>query len=198
MKLNILIVGVGGQGALTTAAIIARAAMRAGLNVITAETHGMAQRGGSVEVHVRLGDVKAPLIPDGGADVAVVLEPSEILRYAKYLNEKTLVILNDRQVIPPLVSAGLGKYPSLEEVVESIRGITQNVMVVSASKIAEELGNVQAANVVVIGMLLAYAKMPFSYEQVEDALKEVLPEKLWDINLKALNIGFKSVQPSGE
>ncbi|MEM0350698.1 MAG: 2-oxoacid:acceptor oxidoreductase family protein, partial [Archaeoglobaceae archaeon] len=69
MKLNILVLGVGGQGAITTAHLIARAALKAGLNVISAETHGMAQRGGSVEVHVRIGDVFAPLIPEGSADI---------------------------------------------------------------------------------------------------------------------------------
>ncbi|MEM0331318.1 MAG: 2-oxoacid:acceptor oxidoreductase family protein, partial [Archaeoglobaceae archaeon] len=82
MELNILVVGVGGQGALTTAHLIARSAMKAGLNVLVAETHGMAQRGGSVEVHVRIGDVHSPLIPDCGADIVLALEPSEALRYA--------------------------------------------------------------------------------------------------------------------
>ncbi|MCX8172289.1 MAG: 2-oxoacid:acceptor oxidoreductase family protein, partial [Archaeoglobaceae archaeon] len=104
MELNILVVGVGGQGALTTAHLIAHSAMRAGLNVLVAETHGMAQRGGSVEVHVRIGEVSSPLIPELGADVVLALEPSEALRYAKYIKSDTKIILNSRKIIPPSVT----------------------------------------------------------------------------------------------
>ncbi len=121
MRLNIIIVGVGGQGALTTSGIIARAAMKAGLNVLTAETHGMAQRGGSVDVHVRIGDVKAPLIPEGGADVMIALEPAEALRYARFLNRKSLVILNTRKIIPPSVTAGSATYPALGDIIGELR-----------------------------------------------------------------------------
>lgn len=192
MKLNILIVGVGGQGALTTAALLARAAMKAGLNVITAETHGMAQRGGSVEVHLRIGDVMSPLIPDGGADVVIALEPVEALRYSRFLNEKTLVILNSRSVIPPSVSSGMAKYPDLEEIVKRVREITPNVHVVQASEIAEKAGNVQATNVVVAGMLLKYMDLPFSYEHLEEALRDVLPERVHELNIRALKMGLKS------
>jgi indolepyruvate ferredoxin oxidoreductase beta subunit len=193
-QLNVLLVGVGGQGILTTSAILGRAALKAGVNVITAETHGMAQRGGSVEVHVRFGEVYAPLIPLGGADVMVSLEPVEAVRYARYLNRDTLVILNDRSVIPPIVSSGLAKYPEIGEIVENLKKITGNVRVVEASKIAEEVtGGIQATNVVIIGMLTRLVKLPFSYEAVEEAVKEVLPEKLHPINLKALKAGYESI-----
>ncbi len=191
MKLNILIVGVGGQGALTTAAIIARAAMKSGLNVITAETHGMAQRGGSVEVHVRIGDVKAPLIPEGGADVVIALEPSEALRYSKFINEDTVVILNTRKIIPPSVTTGQGKYPELKDIVTEVENLTKNVKVVNASELAEKIGNILATNVVVIGMLLAYCDIPIKYEDVEETIKETMPEKVVDLNLKALKIGYE-------
>ncbi|ADC65196.1 indolepyruvate ferredoxin oxidoreductase, beta subunit [Ferroglobus placidus DSM 10642] len=191
MKLDILLVGVGGQGILTTSNILARAALKAGVNVVTAETHGMAQRGGSVEVHVRLGDVYAPLIPVGGADYAISLEPVEILRYTQYLNENTTVILNDRPIVPPSVSAGLGKYPEISEILETLRGITKNVKLVSASKIAEEVaGTIQATNVVVVGMLAKLADLPFDYEVLEEVVKEFFPEKLVEPNLKALKAGY--------
>lgn len=199
MKLNIVIVGVGGQGALTTSGILARAAMKAGLNVITAETHGMAQRGGSVEVHVRLGDVKAPLIPEGGADVMIALEPSEAIRYAKFLNNKSVVILNTRKIIPPSVTAGTGTYPELDEILAELRRITPRVIAVNASEIAEKAGNILATNVVVVGMLLGYFPMPFKLEHVEEVIREVMPDKIVDLNLKALKMGYeatKSTQPS--
>jgi len=199
MKLNVVIVGVGGQGALTTSGILARAAMKAGLNVITAETHGMAQRGGSVEVHVRIGDVKAPLIPEGKADVMIALEPSEALRYSKFLNSKSIVILNTRKIIPTSVTAGTGTYPELDEILTELRKITPRVIAVNASEIAEKAGNILATNVVVIGMLLGYFPMPFKIEHVEEVIREVMPDKIVDLNLRALKMGYestKSVQPS--
>ena len=199
MKLNIVVVGVGGQGALTTSGIIARAAMKAGLNVVTAETHGMAQRGGSVEVHVRIGDVKAPLIPEGGADVMIALEPVEALRYAKFLNKNSLVILNTRKIIPPSVTAGAGKYPEVDEIVGELRKITPRIIAVNASEIAEKAGSVLATNVVVVGMLFGYYSMPFSIEHVENAIRETMKSKIVDLNLKALKMGYNqaiSARPS--
>ncbi len=196
MKLNIVIVGVGGQGALTTAYIIARSAMKAGLNVMTAETHGMAQRGGSVEAHVRIGDVKSPTVPIGSADVMIALEPSESLRYSKYLNENSIVILNDKPIIPPTVSVGVSRYPSLEEIIESLKRITKRVYVVKASEIAEEIGNIRVTNVVVVGILLKLLKLPFNYEHVESVLKDIMSGDMLNLNLKALEAGFKLAQPS--
>ncbi|WP_456330445.1 indolepyruvate oxidoreductase subunit beta [Archaeoglobus sp.] len=199
MRLNIVVVGVGGQGALTTSGIIARAAMKAGLNVVTAETHGMAQRGGSVEVHVRIGDVKAPLIPEGGADVMIALEPAEALRYAKFLNRNSLVILNTRKIIPPSVTAGSATYPDLDDIINELRKITPRVIPVNASEIAEKAGNVLATNIVVVGMLFGYYSMPFSIEHVEEAIKETMKSKIVDLNLKALKMGYNqaiSARPS--
>ncbi len=194
MKLNILIVGVGGQGALTTSGIIARAAMKAGLNVVSAETHGMAQRGGSVEVHVRIGDVKAPLIPEGGADVMIALEPSEALRYAKFLNRKSIVILNTRKIIPPSVTAGVGKYPEIDEIISELRKISPRIIPVNASDLAEKAGNVLATNVVVVGMLLGYFDLPFTLEHVEEVIREVLPGRIVDLNLRALKMGYETAK----
>jgi indolepyruvate ferredoxin oxidoreductase beta subunit len=193
-KVNILLVGVGGQGILTTSGIIARAALKAGVNVVTAETHGMAQRGGSVEVHVRLGDVHSPLIPYAGADVVVALEPVEAARYAQYINENTLVILNNRTIVPTTVSAGLATYPKFEDILATLEKITKKIKVVEASKIANEVaGTVQATNVVVIGMLLKLIDLPIDYGKFEETVKEVFPERLREANLKALKAGYEAV-----
>lgn len=199
MKLNIIIVGVGGQGALTTAGILARAAMRSGLNVITAETHGMAQRGGSVEVHVRIGNVRAPLIPIGAADIMIALEPSEALRYAKYLNPQTTIILNTRKIIPPSVTTGISTYPSLEKIIRTLKSITDKIFAVNASEIAEEAGNILTSNVVVLGILLGITDIPVDYTGIEETIKEVMPAPVVDVNLKALKLGYdysKSIRPS--
>lgn len=198
MKLNILVVGVGGQGALTTAYLIAKAALRAGLNVITAETHGMAQRGGAVEVHVRIGDVKSPLIPDCSADIVLALEPVEALRFARFINENTTVILNSRKLIPPSVTSGLARYPELDEIVKEIRKISKNVLIVPASEIAEKAGDLVMTNVVIIGIMFSVLKLPFSLEHVEETIKEVMSKP--DLNLKALKMGyeFRSAQLSAK
>ncbi|MEM0088765.1 MAG: indolepyruvate oxidoreductase subunit beta [Archaeoglobaceae archaeon] len=196
MKLNVLVVGVGGQGALTTAHLIARSAMKAGLNVVTAETHGMAQRGGSVEVHVRIGEVFSPLIPDGSADVVLALEPVEALRYARFIGEKTVVVLNNRKIVPPSVAVGLGKYPELEEIVEKLRKVAGKVFVVPATDLAMKVGDAVVTNVVIVGILLSLMKMPFKLEHVEEAIREMMRDS--EINVKALRIGyeFRSIQPS--
>ncbi|MEM4279192.1 MAG: indolepyruvate oxidoreductase subunit beta [Archaeoglobaceae archaeon] len=196
MKLNVLVVGVGGQGALTTAHLIARSAMKAGLNVVTAETHGMAQRGGSVEVHVRIGEVFSPLIPDGSADIVLALEPVEALRYARFIGEKTVVVLNNRKIVPPSVAVGLGKYPELEEIVEKLRKVAGKVFVVPATDLAMKVGDAVVTNVVIVGILLSLMKMPFKLEHVEEAIREMMRDS--EINVKALRIGyeFRSIQPS--
>ncbi len=191
--MDVVIVGVGGQGILTSSTILAKAAMKAGLNVLTSEVHGMAQRGGSVEVHVRIGDVLSPLIPPGSADVMIALELSEALRYVRYLSENSIVIVNTKTVIPTTVTLGIASYPSEGEVLEKLGEITEKVYPVRASEIAEELGSVQATNVVVLGMLSKIADLPFGYGELEKAVREVLPPRLHEINLKALKAGYDAV-----
>ncbi len=185
MEVNILLTGVGGQGILTSAAILAKAAMNSGMNVLTAETHGMAQRGGSVEVHVRIGDVYSPLIPLASADYMLSLELSESLRYVKYCSEKTVAIINTKKIVPPSVSRGEARYPDIEEVKEALSWM--KTYFVNASEIAEKAGNVQATNVAILGFFCRISNL-FTLEELEKAVKEVLPEKLHDVNLKALRL----------
>ncbi|AEA47160.1 indolepyruvate ferredoxin oxidoreductase subunit beta [Archaeoglobus veneficus] len=191
MRLDVLLVGVGGQGILTSAAILARAAMNSGINVLTAETHGMAQRGGSVEVHVRFGDVKSPLIPYGSADVMVALEPVEALRYTHYCSEKTVAIVNTKPIIPLSVSRGDAEYPSLDTISEKLSYL-KSVHFINATELAEEAGSPQATNVVVLGALSKITSL--NYDAVEKALIETLPPKLHEVNLKALKAGYDALK----
>ncbi len=191
--MDIVIVGVGGQGILTSSMILAKAAMKAGLNVVSSEVHGMAQRGGSVEVHVRIGDVLSPLIPPGNADVMIALEPVEALRFSKYLNENSVVIVNTRKIVPITVNLGMADYPDLDTILKNLRSVTEGVYPVNASEIAESLGAIQATNVVVLGMLAKLVELPFSYEYLEEAVKDVLPPKLHEMNLKALKAGYDAI-----
>ncbi len=187
--MDVVIVGVGGQGILTASNILARASMKAGLNIVMSEVHGMAQRGGSVEVHVRIGDVLSPLIPLGSADIMIALEPVEALRYSKYLNERSVVVINDRPIVPMTVSLGLARYPTMDEIVEALEAITPNIVMIGASAVAEKLGAIQATNVVMLGAISAL--LPFDFELLEDGVREVLPPKLHDLNIKALRTGRK-------
>jgi indolepyruvate ferredoxin oxidoreductase beta subunit len=188
-EINILIAGVGGQGAITTSSILARAAMERGMNVITAETHGMAQRGGSVEVHVRMGDVYAPLIPLGSATFVVSLEAVEALRYAAYMTEKTAIILNSKTIRP---RAG---YPDFEEILKRLEGVAGEITVVNATTIAEKVAVPQATNVVMTGMLAKkMERFGFELQNFEDALREIFPDKLRDINLRALKAGYGAME----
>ncbi len=193
MQVNVLLTGVGGQGILTSAAILAKAAMNSDLNVITAETHGMAQRGGSVEVHVRIGDVLSPLIPEGSADYLLSLELSEVLRYAKYCCESTVAVVNTGRILPLAVSRGEARYPDFEEIKKSTSWM--KTIFVDASRIAEKAGNVQATNVAIIGAFCGVCDL-FSLETLEEAVKEVLPEKIHDVNIRALRMGYSATGKS--
>jgi indolepyruvate ferredoxin oxidoreductase beta subunit len=189
VKTDIIVVGVGGQGILTCSNILARASMNAGLNVLTSEVHGMAQRGGSVEVHVRIGDVYSPLIPLGSADFMIALEPVEALRKVEYLNEKSTVLMNTKTIVPITVTLGMAKYPSLDEIVESLKSVTENVVTVNALELAEKSGNVRAINVVMLGVLARILPL-FSLEDLKKAVVDVLPKKLQEVNVKALEFGY--------
>ncbi len=186
---DILLVGVGGQGILTMASIIATAAMLDGNDVRMSEIHGMAQRGGTVFTEIRIGS-KSSIIPPGRADIMIALEPAEALRYLHKLRRGGLVVINDQPIPPPIVYVQGLKYPETEEIISKIKEVTDNVYLIPATKIAEEkLGDPRPANVILIGFGLAKGFLGISEESVREAIKRVLRKKYVDINLKALEIG---------
>ncbi|MFP4559632.1 MAG: indolepyruvate ferredoxin oxidoreductase subunit beta [Archaeoglobaceae archaeon] len=192
-KFNVLLVGIGGQGIITSAMILGEAALNADINVLGAETHGMAQRGGSVEVHIRMGKVYAPLIPVGGADTVVALEPVEALRFSRYAREGTKVILNTRSTVPLSVSMEGLEYPSIEEITEMLEDLGCEVHSFDATGIAERVAKAQATNVVMLGALSRSVELPFDINGLEEGLKNVLPQKLHQMNIKALRSGYEAV-----
>ncbi len=192
-KFNVLLVGVGGQGIITSAMILGEAALNADINVLGAETHGMAQRGGSVEVHIRLGNVYSPLIPLGGANTVVSLEPVEALRFSRYFKEGSRVVLNTRSIVPLSTSMEGLEYPSIEEITETLEGIGCEVFSFDATAVAERVARAQATNVVMLGALSKAVELPFDIEDLEDGLKQVLPEKLHNMNVKALRSGYEAI-----
>ena len=193
MKTNIVLTGVGGQGVITAANILGKAVLKAGLNVYVSELHGMAQRGGSVNCTVRIGNVYGPLVKDGTADAIVSTEPIEALRYIQYSNKKTKIITDINPVIPYTVSVGSEKYPNLEKVYNEIRKYGK-LYVIDANKIAKEAGNIITKNIVLLGALAATNILTFKSDILMETILENVPIKSKDINKKAFQEGFKAIK----
>lgn len=186
-SLNILIAGVGGQGLITLATLLAETAVNKGVKALVAETHGLSQRGGSVEVHVRLGDVKAPLIPQGGADVLLGLELIETAKRLKMLSKDGLVLTADIILRPGLPGI---KMPDRSSLIETMRGIIgERLIVVPASKLAREVGGLIYANTVMLGALAASGVLD-GFLDFEDLKLSVARMKKAEDNIKAMQLGF--------
>jgi len=193
-EFNIVLAGVGGQGILLASEILGTAAVKEGLNVRVSEIHGMAQRGGAVVSNVRIGDkVLAPTVLEGKADVLLGFEPLETLRNLKFASEKTLVLMNDETVPPTELMRTMKKYPSLNEITEKIHRFTRKLIVVKAADLALKAGNILTRNVALIGALAATGNLPVKVESLEEALRELVPAKYLEVNLKAFKLGFEAV-----
>jgi len=198
MKFNLVIVGVGGQGVILVSDIIGKSAVREGLSVRAAETHGMAQRGGSVENHLRIGRNFGPLVPRGSADVLLGLEPMEAARCLHLLSRDGIAIVNTKRVLPVSVSSGKLAYPDLDEFFEEAKRIFRKVLLLDATELAKKAGSILATNMVMLGVLTGY--LPLKQETIIETIKESVPEKYLMVNLKAFELGktvkTRSVQPS--
>ncbi len=190
MKLDIVISGVGGQGAILASDIIGKAAVLEGVPIRAAETHGMAQRGGSVVNHIRLGCELGSMIPLHGADVLLALEPAEALRYIDYLSDDGVVIVNTQPVFPITVTSGGDEYPDVSEIVGVLKS-AYKVVVFNALELAIEAGHPQAMNVVMVGAVSNY--LPMSEELLIDCIKRMVPPKTVDINVRAFELGRAQV-----
>jgi indolepyruvate ferredoxin oxidoreductase beta subunit len=191
-ELNIIIVGVGGQGVVLISDILGRAAVREGINVVGSEVLGMAQRGGSVFSNIRFGsNVYAPLTPDGRCDILVTLEPSEALRNIQYLNKSSIVIMNNHEVIPSSVSLGLSTYPKIKQITDKLNTLVGRVIIFNAVELAEKAGNSLSANMVMLGALFGSGQIPIKIETVKTIIKESFPAKAATVNEKAFESGFQ-------
>jgi len=189
-NLNILLVGVGGQGTILASNILADLGMKLGYDVKKAEVHGMSQRGGSVISHVRWAqEVFSPIIAKGSADVMVAFEKMEVVRYIANLRKDGLVVANDHAILPITVSVGASSYPKDELIRTSVSGVTDNMYWVDGLSIAEELGNSRTANVVLLGALSGLLDMkPDPWLEV---METRVPPKFIDINREAFTAGRK-------
>ncbi len=190
MKNDIILAGVGGQGILSIAAIIGYAAVKSNLYLKQAEVHGMSQRGGDVQSHLRLSseEIYSDLIPEGKADMIISVEPMESLRYLPFLHSAGWLITNTE----PFVN--ISNYPDEKDVMAEIRKQPRHVAL-DAGKMAEEAGSKKSANVVILGAASPFIDIPF--EKLEEAIHFLFGKKgedLVEINLKALRAGREYAQ----
>ncbi len=190
MKKDIILAGVGGQGILTIATVIGQAAVTSNMYIKQAEVHGMSQRGGDVQSHLRISDeeIFSDLIPMGQADLILSVEPMESLRYLPYLNENGWLIANSTPFI------NIPNYPEKDEVYNKIKAYKNHVLI-DADTMAKEVGSARSMNMVILGA--SVKTLGFTLEQIEDAIKVVFGRKgdaIVEANIKALRTGFDAAK----
>ncbi len=186
-SLNILIVGVGGQGVLLASEIISEAAMKSGYDVKKSEVHGMSQRGGVVSSHVKIAPkVHSPTIQYGQADVLIAFEQAEGLRALDWMKSDGVAIVSTTMLVPAIVTSSKKlTYP--EDAISEMKRKAERVIVVPADKIAAELGNPRVVNTILLGVLSNYA--PFEYDLWIEMLKTKVKARFVEVNLQAFERG---------
>ena len=189
---NVFLSGVGGQGTILASNILAEVFLKAGYDVKKAEVHGMAQRGGDVTTHFRYGrKVYSPLIKYGDVDFLLSFELLEALRYINWVKPQGKIVINRQEIYPPAVALGQMTYPQEVEKIFK-KHFRDNVYIINGQEIAKKLGNVQAANVVLVGAFSNF--FPDMKEQrFIDAIQNLLLPKLHDLNVKAFYEGRKAI-----
>lgn len=186
---DIILCGVGGQGTVLASKLISDAALAQGMPVKAAETIGMAQRGGSVLSHVRLGEgSNAPLIGNGRADVIIAFEPAEAVRALPYLKQGGTVIAANVPVVPVSAMTGGPDY-ELEVLMSYLQAKVQNLVIVDALEAAKELGSAKCLNVVLLGAAARTGALGLTVEDFEKAVQARVPERFLDLNMRALHFG---------
>lgn len=193
MSRSIIICGIGGQGTVLAAKVIAQAALQAGQKVLAAETIGMAQRGGSVVSHVRIGDdAFSPLVPKAGADVLIAFEAAEAVRNIGYLSPASVVIVN-RAVIQSVTSSLAGRRFAAGDMLAALEERAGKVVAVDAERACGELGSAKVANMVLLGAACGAGLLDL--KQLETAIKKLVKADFYELNKKALE--FYSAAPEG-
>ncbi len=189
MAKNILICGVGGQGTVLAAKVISQAAVSTGQKVVSAETIGMAQRGGSVTSHVRIGDeVFSPLIPNGQADLIIAFEASEAVRNIDFLKKNGTVVVNTK-IVQPTTASLTGKIFAADEMLSHLKKTGAKVVALDADQIARRIGSPKVVNMVLLG---AATKMGLiSKEEILCAIKTLVKPDFYELNVNAVNEGEK-------
>ena len=193
--INIVISGVGGQGVLTLAEILAKAALSDSHNVRVGEIHGMAQRGGHVVCTVRIGaGARGPIVDPGTANLLVGFEPVETLREVHMIQKDGCVLLSSHIQYPIAVSMGKSAYPTNKEIINDIRKFTDHILEFDAMEMAKEAGSSRALNMIMLGAILGTGLTQITEEAAIDAVRNTFSKKFESINIKAVKMGREKVE----
>jgi indolepyruvate ferredoxin oxidoreductase beta subunit len=190
---DVLIVGVGGQGTILASNVLGEACLIEGRHVMSAETHGMAQRGGSVESHVRIDGIFGPLISPGTADLIIAFDMLEALRYRHFLKEDGTMVVNSAVVIPTSAFQKDLPVPSHEEILKRLG--TPAPCVIDAAGIALEAGSILAQNIVMMGAASHF--IPLAADTIVSAVRASVPPKTVEINVRAFDMGRDAARGCG-
>jgi indolepyruvate ferredoxin oxidoreductase beta subunit len=196
-EFSVYMSGVGGQGLVLLSNIMGAACAATGIRALTGEQHGLSQRSGSINVHMRIGeDILSPLIPIGGADAQLALEALEALRYVEYLKPGGVVMMSSRIQRPIVETAAhikdkTAKYMSAEVVRERMAKVTDKIAVIDALSIANNAGNSLTENIVMLGAISTLEAFPIPEEALKQSVREHVPSKAVEVNLKAFDMGRK-------
>ena len=189
MRRQLRFVGVGGQGTILASKILSEGLVRKGYDVKMSEIHGMSQRGGSVTTHVRFGSkVSSPIVPVGEADVLVAFEKVEAVRWLNYLKKDGTLVVNDFEIYSLPVLTGAAVYP--DGIIEKLMAEVPKLKVLNAGAMAEEIGNIKAQNVVLLGALVK--AMGLESLDWESVIKELVPARLLELNIAAFKAGLEN------
>ncbi len=186
---NILLCGVGGQGTVLASKLLAQCAINRGVGARTAETIGMAQRGGCVVSHVRIGALSSPLIPEHTADLILAFEPAEAVRCLRYLKPDGAVVTN-RRAIKPVTDSLSGSY-SGEAMLDYLRAQVQNLTVVDGDAVCAACGSAKVLNLALLGAAAKSGVLGFTVEELGRVIDEKIPERFRALNKKAITLSGK-------
>jgi indolepyruvate ferredoxin oxidoreductase, beta subunit len=194
MRIDCLLAGVGGQGTILASKIIAQTAINSHSFARSSETIGMAQRGGCVVSHVRIGDPNcSPAIPTGMADLIIGFEPAEAVRNIGFLKPEGRLLVSTNPVIPVTASLGGASY-QLADIMQYLNNSVHEVVFVDGQKLCAVAGTAKVLNVIMLGVAIRQGLLPFSQEAVLQTIKENLPNKIIELNNKALEVGYNFTQ----
>ena len=192
-KFDLLITGVGGQGVILASNIIGEVALAAGYDVKKTDTLGMAQRGGSVVSHVRLGpEVHSPLIRAGEVDILVAFEKLEAARWSHYLSPGAIAIINNHALRPISVNLGDERYPSDEEIAGILRRGSERIYFIKGTERVKKLGNIKILNVFLLGCASVF--LPLKIRVWQDIISQHVPPSVRELNITAFNQGRKEMR----
>jgi len=192
-KLDILVAGVGGQGVILASDVMGEAALAAGYDIKKTDTLGMAQRGGSVVSHVRIGQrVWSPLIKEGEVDIIIAFEKLEAARWSYYLRPGAIAIVNNHALPPLSVNLGNERYPGDEEITNILRRWTDRIYFVNGTSRVRELGNIRTLNMFMLGCASPF--LPLKIYIWKNTISQRVPSKIRQINITAFNQGRKEIR----